>query len=206
MIFEKTKFFEEFLLMLFFFSRVAFVPNSPFLVTIANSNLYVWNLLTCEVWWSYKVRVATLSVDLQNKRFLVTSNIAKRGKIFFFLNFFSNFFFSQFFFQIFFCNFFCNFFFCVFFIMWNIGLEEERCFMILFSVESPVPLQCWKIRDTAVATYMMSSDTLSKLGSSASSCIVYLTTNQEIFLFEELRLAFGKEVKDIKVFFFFFFC
>jgi hypothetical protein len=40
-----------------------FVPASPYLVCASTHTLYVWNLLTVSVWWSYALPVCGLAVD-----------------------------------------------------------------------------------------------------------------------------------------------
>eukprot|EP00005_Dracoamoeba_jomungandri_P002119 CAMPEP_0174253678 /NCGR_PEP_ID=MMETSP0439-20130205/3047_1 /TAXON_ID=0 /ORGANISM="Stereomyxa ramosa, Strain Chinc5" /LENGTH=611 /DNA_ID=CAMNT_0015334839 /DNA_START=973 /DNA_END=2808 /DNA_ORIENTATION=+ len=55
---------------------LSFVPNSPYLVAYSKKKLFVWNLLTCSVWWSYSVAVRTLTVEQPSSpfsRFLITT-------------------------------------------------------------------------------------------------------------------------------------
>ena len=41
---------------------VAFLPNTPFLLTTTANAMYVWNLLTLSLWWSYDLRVISYAV------------------------------------------------------------------------------------------------------------------------------------------------
>ncbi|KAI7867574.1 quinon protein alcohol dehydrogenase-like superfamily [Spinellus fusiger] len=50
-------------------TSLAFLADSPYLVATTKSHFYVWNLLTCSVWWSYKCSLAHLAVDSQSGRF-----------------------------------------------------------------------------------------------------------------------------------------
>eukprot|EP00128_Syssomonas_multiformis_P007279 Colp12_sorted_trinity150504_noHs@23611 len=54
--------------------RVMFVPKTHFLVTYSESHLWVWNLLTCSVWWSYRVVVDAAAAEPFNGRFAVVSS------------------------------------------------------------------------------------------------------------------------------------
>jgi NET1-associated nuclear protein 1 (U3 small nucleolar RNA-associated protein 17) len=44
-------------------TRLGFVPDSPLLVAATDRTLYVWNILTAEVWWSYRAKVTSLAVE-----------------------------------------------------------------------------------------------------------------------------------------------
>lgn len=41
---------------------VTFLPNTPFLLTTTANAMYVWNLLTLSLWWSYDLRVISYAV------------------------------------------------------------------------------------------------------------------------------------------------
>lgn len=43
--------------------RCAFVPESEYLIAATDTQLYVWNTLSCTVWWSYRAAVRSLAVD-----------------------------------------------------------------------------------------------------------------------------------------------
>ncbi|OBZ86761.1 WD repeat-containing protein 75 [Choanephora cucurbitarum] len=53
---------------------------SPFLVVKSKSHLYVWNLLTCKVWWSYKMTIDHLAVDTASHQFAVVRNHARTNQ------------------------------------------------------------------------------------------------------------------------------
>ncbi|CAG8503216.1 7091_t:CDS:10 [Acaulospora colombiana] len=57
--------------------HIVFTNNAPFLVTTTRSHLYVWNLLTCTIWWSYRLEVHHLVADPENSSFAVASNNEK---------------------------------------------------------------------------------------------------------------------------------
>ncbi|RUS25040.1 WD40-repeat-containing domain protein [Jimgerdemannia flammicorona] len=55
--------------------RIEFLGgNSTFLVSVTRDHLYVWNLLTCTVWWSYQIKVDHLAADRQSSHFIVANN------------------------------------------------------------------------------------------------------------------------------------
>ncbi|RKO85929.1 hypothetical protein BDK51DRAFT_42094 [Blyttiomyces helicus] len=54
-----------------FIRRLAFVAGAPFLVASTDSHLYVWNLLTCTVWWSIEISTEFLAVDPKSSLFAV---------------------------------------------------------------------------------------------------------------------------------------
>ncbi|KAL1916581.1 uncharacterized protein VTP21DRAFT_5772 [Calcarisporiella thermophila] len=62
--------------------RLAFCSGSHFLVACTNKHLYVWNLLTCTVWWSCKLSVAQLSIDLASPHFVVSTHAPSNQTIF----------------------------------------------------------------------------------------------------------------------------
>lgn len=53
------------------FSRVQFVSGTPYIITSSPNELFVWNVITLELWWSYQVPVHSLVVaprnDIDNK-------------------------------------------------------------------------------------------------------------------------------------------
>ncbi|KAG2174669.1 hypothetical protein INT44_006933 [Umbelopsis vinacea] len=54
--------------------RLAFLGSTPFIAAVTKSHLYVWNLLTCTVWWSYNMTIDHLAVDQQTGVFAVVCN------------------------------------------------------------------------------------------------------------------------------------
>lgn len=48
--------------------------NCPFLIAKSKSHLYVWNILTCKVWWSYKISVDHLAIDTISNQFAIVRN------------------------------------------------------------------------------------------------------------------------------------
>ncbi|GAA5807850.1 hypothetical protein MFLAVUS_001229 [Mucor flavus] len=48
--------------------------NCPFLIAKTKTHLYVWNMLTCKVWWSYKMSVDHLAVDTVSNQFAIVRN------------------------------------------------------------------------------------------------------------------------------------
>ncbi|KAI9475978.1 MAG: WD40-repeat-containing domain protein [Benjaminiella poitrasii] len=54
--------------------------NCPFLIAKSKSHLYVWNILTCKVWWSYYISVDHLAVDIVTNRFAIVSNYSSGNK------------------------------------------------------------------------------------------------------------------------------
>ncbi|ORX56771.1 WD40 repeat-like protein [Hesseltinella vesiculosa] len=52
---------------------LAFVSDSPYLVARSATHLFVWNLLSCTVWWSYQMNTKFLSVDPTSSRFAVVT-------------------------------------------------------------------------------------------------------------------------------------
>ncbi|KAG0046776.1 hypothetical protein BGZ83_008059 [Gryganskiella cystojenkinii] len=51
--------------------HLAFLKNSPFLVATTKDHLYCWNLLTCSVWWSYKIKIDGLVASQTNNQFMI---------------------------------------------------------------------------------------------------------------------------------------
>ncbi|KAG1083680.1 hypothetical protein G6F42_022119 [Rhizopus arrhizus] len=54
--------------------------NCPFLIAKSKSHLYVWNILTCKVWWSYKISVDHLAVDTVSNQFAIVRNHARTNE------------------------------------------------------------------------------------------------------------------------------
>lgn len=52
----------------------------PFLIAHTKTHLYVWNILTCKVWWSYKMLVDHLAVDTVSNQFAVVRNHARTNE------------------------------------------------------------------------------------------------------------------------------
>ncbi|KAG0334775.1 hypothetical protein BG004_000275 [Podila humilis] len=52
--------------------KLIFSKDSPFLLATTKDHLYSWNLLTCSVWWSYKIQAETLVGSQTNSHFLIT--------------------------------------------------------------------------------------------------------------------------------------
>ncbi|KAI8074211.1 uncharacterized protein B0P05DRAFT_473135 [Gilbertella persicaria] len=52
----------------------------PYLIVKSRSHLYVWNMLTCQVWWSYKVSVDHLTVDPVSNQFAIVRNHARSNQ------------------------------------------------------------------------------------------------------------------------------
>lgn len=55
--------------------HVAFVANSPYLVTCTQSCMYVWNLLTCTVWFSYALSSPLVSSHPTAAEFAITTAV-----------------------------------------------------------------------------------------------------------------------------------
>jgi len=56
--------------------HLAFLKNSPFLVATTKDHLYCWNLLTCSVWWSYKIKMDRLVASNVSNQFMVVCSDA----------------------------------------------------------------------------------------------------------------------------------
>ncbi|KAI8985848.1 WD40-repeat-containing domain protein [Pilobolus umbonatus] len=48
--------------------------GSPYLIAASKTHFYVWNMLTCLVWWSYKISVDHFAVDPVSNHFVVILN------------------------------------------------------------------------------------------------------------------------------------
>ncbi|CEP07902.1 hypothetical protein [Parasitella parasitica] len=48
--------------------------NCPFLIAKSKYHLCVWNLLTCKVWWSYKISADHLAIDFVSNQFAIVRN------------------------------------------------------------------------------------------------------------------------------------
>ncbi|KAF9173385.1 hypothetical protein BGX21_002483 [Mortierella sp. AD011] len=59
--------------------HLTFVKNSPFLIATTKDHLYSWNLLTCSVWWSYQIKVDTLTASQSNSNFMITCTDQRPG-------------------------------------------------------------------------------------------------------------------------------
>eukprot|EP01114_Cavostelium_apophysatum_P013003 TRINITY_DN3060_c0_g1_i1.p1 TRINITY_DN3060_c0_g1~~TRINITY_DN3060_c0_g1_i1.p1 ORF type:complete len:483 (+),score=160.66 TRINITY_DN3060_c0_g1_i1:1173-2621(+) len=57
--------------------KCKFIPNTPYIVTYTAEYLFVWNLLTCRLMYSFKCNAIAIAVDPQSKRFAVA--LEKRG-------------------------------------------------------------------------------------------------------------------------------
>lgn len=53
----------------------------PFMVAKTKNHLYVWNLLTCKVWWNYKMTVDHLAVDTVSNQFAVVRNHRHESRV-----------------------------------------------------------------------------------------------------------------------------
>ncbi|ORY00710.1 WD40 repeat-like protein [Basidiobolus meristosporus CBS 931.73] len=51
--------------------KLVFTSNSPFLIAITKDHLYVWNLLSCTIWWSCRLVVTKFAVDQSSSQFAV---------------------------------------------------------------------------------------------------------------------------------------
>ncbi|KAI8388924.1 WD40-repeat-containing domain protein [Radiomyces spectabilis] len=56
-----------------------FSADSPYLVSVSDDHLSVWNMLTCSVWWSYRMQVQRISVDPYSTQLAVVCGSHKRG-------------------------------------------------------------------------------------------------------------------------------
>ncbi|KAF7726185.1 WD repeat-containing protein 75 [Apophysomyces ossiformis] len=52
-------------------TKLHFLPETPYLVSVTNTTLAVWNILTCSVWWEYNMSIEFFSVDSSSGRFSV---------------------------------------------------------------------------------------------------------------------------------------
>jgi len=52
--------------------RVAFISNSPFVVTCTDHFMNVWNLLHSCIWWSYRAHVTSIATEPNSSRFVVS--------------------------------------------------------------------------------------------------------------------------------------
>jgi NET1-associated nuclear protein 1 (U3 small nucleolar RNA-associated protein 17) len=100
-------------------NRLGFVPDSPLLVASTDRTLYVWNILTTEVWWSYQAKVASLAVEnisgnvpSGQARFAILVNDLGDSES-------------------------------------GGRDEKPSCFVVLFDAASPVPLHIWRLGTTA---------------------------------------------------------
>lgn len=54
--------------------------NCPYLIAKSKAHLYVWNILTCKVWWSYKISVDHLAVDTVSNQFAIVRNYPRTNE------------------------------------------------------------------------------------------------------------------------------
>lgn len=54
--------------------------NCPFLIAKSKTHLYVWNMLTCKVWWSYKISIDHLAIDTVSNQFAIVRNHARTNE------------------------------------------------------------------------------------------------------------------------------
>lgn len=54
--------------------------NCPYLIAKSKTHLYVWNILTCKVWWSYKISVDHLAVDTVSNQFAIVRNFPRTNE------------------------------------------------------------------------------------------------------------------------------
>eukprot|EP01130_Rhizamoeba_saxonica_P018201 TRINITY_DN9033_c0_g1_i1.p1 TRINITY_DN9033_c0_g1~~TRINITY_DN9033_c0_g1_i1.p1 ORF type:complete len:499 (+),score=97.39 TRINITY_DN9033_c0_g1_i1:1442-2938(+) len=57
-----------------------FIPNTSFLVSYTKYHLYVWDLLSCSISWSYKIQVNHFAVDTDS-RFIIQSPVAENESL-----------------------------------------------------------------------------------------------------------------------------
>ncbi|RKP04551.1 hypothetical protein THASP1DRAFT_26846, partial [Thamnocephalis sphaerospora] len=55
--------------------HLGFVAGTHYLVVATDTHLHVWNLLTCSVWWSYRMNVRLLAVDTTSAEFTVAGSL-----------------------------------------------------------------------------------------------------------------------------------
>ena len=48
-------------------NRVQFISGTPYIITCSENELFVWNIITLELWWSYKVPIHSFVVAPQNE-------------------------------------------------------------------------------------------------------------------------------------------
>lgn len=54
--------------------------NCPYLIAKSKTHLYVWNMLTCKVWWSYKISIDHLAIDTVSNQFAIVRNHARTNE------------------------------------------------------------------------------------------------------------------------------
>ncbi|KAI7860103.1 WD40-repeat-containing domain protein [Circinella umbellata] len=59
-------------------NTLRFVGDSPYLLAASKTHITVWNMLTCTVWWSYKIKASHIAVDTLSTRIAVVCNNEKR--------------------------------------------------------------------------------------------------------------------------------
>ncbi|KAI9307908.1 WD40-repeat-containing domain protein [Cunninghamella echinulata] len=50
-----------------------FINDTPYLISRTESDIFVWNLLTCSVWWNYHMETSCIAVDPNSNRFVVSA-------------------------------------------------------------------------------------------------------------------------------------
>ena len=70
-------------------SHLSFTNDSLYLIASSATHVYVWNMLTCTVWWSLPLRVGWIEKDPLSRQFMVftTSKNGRQRKIFSFRKF-----------------------------------------------------------------------------------------------------------------------
>ncbi|OAD67237.1 hypothetical protein PHYBLDRAFT_85784 [Phycomyces blakesleeanus NRRL 1555(-)] len=61
--------------------HVAFLGDSPYVLTATKTHFYVWNMLTCSVWWSYRCPVDKLAVDPLSGRIAIVHNVGTYSRL-----------------------------------------------------------------------------------------------------------------------------
>ncbi|KAI9013838.1 quinon protein alcohol dehydrogenase-like superfamily [Phycomyces nitens] len=61
--------------------HAAFLGDSPYVVTASKTHFYVWNMLTCSVWWSYRCPVDQLAVDPLSGRIAIVHSSGTSGRV-----------------------------------------------------------------------------------------------------------------------------
>lgn len=61
-------------------SHLSFTHDSLYLITASETHVYVWNMLTCTVWWSLPIRVGWIKKDPFSRQFMVFTASNKSGR------------------------------------------------------------------------------------------------------------------------------
>lgn len=67
--------------------------------------------------------------------------------------------------------------------------EKNLSFILLFDVQSPIPVCCWKVKDNISSAIFLPLSILSSNNSLSSTSILYFTSQQEVFLLEEVKIS-----------------